>query len=147
MPRHLSIRPFETRFREIDGVAEPIGPEAAQNLLSVTSLLGRFPSDLSEFRCGGGTLGKSTGSTIVRLKPLAQKMHVLEGTPLEISMTRRVARPVPPNTILLRGRDAAAPDLVCGSCGAVLVVGVRADHLLIAIACSLCDSVNEPLTQ
>ena len=74
-------------------------------------------------------------------------MQVLEGTALEISMSRRVARPRAPNTILIRGRDSSLPDLVCGACGAVLAIGIPAGRIGIAIACTLCDAVNEAARQ
>jgi hypothetical protein len=72
------------------------------------------------------------------------KMRVLPGTEKEIRKKRAVFRPPSKNeTIMMRGTNASAPDLVCGSCGAALVVGVSSHNLRMAIARNRCDAVNE----
>ena len=38
-------------------------------------------------------------------------------------------------------------DLVCGSCGAILAVGISSHNLRMAIACNRCDAVNETITK
>jgi len=38
-------------------------------------------------------------------------------------------------------------DLVCGSCGAILAVGISSPRLRMAIACNRCDAVNETIAK
>jgi hypothetical protein len=66
-----------------------------------------------------------------------RKMYVLPRIELEISRTRPALR-----VAGFRGPDPNAPDLVCGSCGAVLAVGWPAEALKATIACHACDAVN-----
>ena len=76
----------------------------------------------------------------------SEKMRVLPGTEKEIRKKRAVLRPpAKDETIMMRGTNASAPDLVCGSCGAVLAVGMSSHNLRMAIACNRCDAVNETI--
>ena len=78
----------------------------------------------------------------------SEKMRVLPGTEKEIRKKRAVFRPAAKNeTIMMRGTNASAPDLVCGSCGAILAVGISSHNLRMAIACNRCDAVNETITK
>ena len=78
----------------------------------------------------------------------SQKMRVLPGTENEIRKKRAVFRPATKNeTIMMRGTNGSAPDLVCGSCGAILAVGISSHNLRMAIACNRCDAVNETITK
>ena len=78
----------------------------------------------------------------------SEKMRVLPGTEKEIRKKRAVFRPAAKNeTIMMRGTNASAPDLVCGSCGAVLAVGISSRNVRMAIACSRCDAVNETIAK
>jgi hypothetical protein len=75
-----------------------------------------------------------------------EKMRVIPGTEKEIRKKRAVFRSVDKNeTIIVRGTNASAPDQVCGSCGAVLAVGISSHNLRMAIACNGCDAVNETI--
>ena len=77
-----------------------------------------------------------------------EKMRVLPGTEKEIRKKRAVFRPAAKNeTIMMRGTNASAPDLVCGSCGAILAVGISSHNLRMAIACNRCDAVNETIAK
>src|SRR6516225_7419525 len=75
----------------------------------------------------------------------SEKMRVLPGTEKEIRKERAVFRPAKNETIMMRGTNASAPDLVCGSCGAILAVGISSHNLRMAIACNRCDAVNETI--
>ena len=78
----------------------------------------------------------------------SEKMRVLPGTEKEIRKKRAVLRPpAKDETIMMRGTNASAPDLVCGSCGAVLAVGISSHNLRMAIACNRCDAVNETIAK
>ena len=78
----------------------------------------------------------------------SEKMRVLPGTENEIRKKRAVFRPATKNeTIMMRGTNGSAPDLVCGSCGAILAVGISSHNLRMAIACNRCDAVNEAITK
>ena len=78
----------------------------------------------------------------------SEKMRVLSGTEKEIRKKRAVLRPpAKDETIMMRGTNASAPDLVCGSCGAVLAVGISSHNLRMAIACNRCDAVNETIAK
>ena len=77
----------------------------------------------------------------------SEKMRVLPGTEKEIRKKRAVLRPAKNETIMMRGTNASAPDLVCGSCGAILAVGISSHNLRTAIACNRCDAVNETITK
>jgi hypothetical protein len=77
-----------------------------------------------------------------------EKMRVIPGTEREIRKKRAVLRPVNKNeTIMMRGTNASAPNLVCGSCGAVPAVGISSHNLRIAIACNRCNAVNETIAK
>jgi phage FluMu protein Com len=77
-----------------------------------------------------------------------EKMRVIPGTEKEIRKKRAVLRPANKSeTIMTRGTNASAPDLVCGSCGAVLAVGTSSHNLRMAIACNRCNAVNETIAK
>ena len=69
-------------------------------------------------------------------------MQVLKGTALDLDEASRCAS-IGSKHDFMRGGDASLPDLVCGSCGAVLVIGIPAEWVSIAIACTRCGAVNE----
>jgi phage FluMu protein Com len=78
----------------------------------------------------------------------SEKMRVIPGTEKEIRKKRAVLRPANKSeTIMMRGTNASAPDLVCGSCGAVLAVGISSHNLRMAIACNRCNAVNETIAR
>jgi hypothetical protein len=78
----------------------------------------------------------------------SEEMRVIPGTEKQIRKKRAVLRPAAKNeTIMMRGTNASAPDLVCGSCGAVLAVGISSHNLRMAIACNRCDAVNETIAK
>ena len=74
------------------------------------------------------------------------KLRVLSRDVAETSKKRPVAMPIAPETIIVRGTDSNAPDLVCGSCHAVLAVGISRDSINLLIGCTRCGAVNEALT-
>ena len=71
------------------------------------------------------------------------KLRVLRGDIDEISKSRPVSTPRPPDTIMFQGKDPDAPDLICGLCGATLATGLPEAKVPSLIGCSACGSVNE----
>jgi hypothetical protein len=87
-------------------------------------------------RSDGRKLWRGMRMEETQVRP-TRKMHVLKIAELEISQTRPAIR-----VAGFRGPDPNAPDLVCGSCGAVLAVGWPTEALKATIACNACDAVN-----
>ena len=73
------------------------------------------------------------------------KLRVISRDIERVSRKRPVAMPTAPETVFMRGSDSNVPDLLCGSCGAVLAVGISRDQINVLIGCSRCRAVNEAL--
>ena len=71
------------------------------------------------------------------------KLRVLKGDIDEISKSRPVSTPRPPETIMFHGKNPNVPDLICGHCGATLATGLPLESVYSLIGCSACGSVNE----
>jgi hypothetical protein len=75
------------------------------------------------------------------------KLRVLRGDIDEISKSRPVSTPRPPDTIMFQGKHPDAPDLLCGHCGATLATALTLENVPSLIGCSACGSVNEATTK
>ena len=71
------------------------------------------------------------------------KLRILRGDIDEISKSKPVTTPRPPDTITFQGKFPDVPDLICGHCGATLVTGLPEAKVPSLIGCSACGSVNE----
>ncbi|MEP7367721.1 MAG: hypothetical protein ABI972_31055, partial [Acidobacteriota bacterium] len=81
----------------------------------------------------------------LRMTPI--KLRVLRGDIEEVSKSRPVSTPRPPETIMFRGKSPDAPDLICGLCSATLATGLLEAKVPSLIGCSACGSVNEASTK
>ena len=110
----------------------------------------RFTQHREQRETGGGLCGRIVfDKPLSRDSPKFSPVRPLESTRnrKEIRKKRAVFRPAKNETIMMRGTNGSAPDLVCGSCGAILAVGISSHNLRMAIACNRCDAVNETITK